>query len=244
MKTNDKIIFPMIRRLIREEGILSGGSSGAAVAAALVAAKDLEAGQKCVVILPDGIRNYMTKFVTENWLEARRFKEIENEHNHWWWTNTVADLRLPTTESIPLTTTCVDALSFLKSNKLERVPVTSTDGYVNRANLNRNLLILVIFFYSKLAGFLALKHLTKKLVSQNYRLTDSIEKALFKQYRKEKSATLLGLVSRILETDEFVAVIDDNDHCTSVVTHLDLLTFVSKGPKSLKNGHGPTQNGH
>lgn len=122
----------MIRRLIREEGILSGGSSGAAVAAALVAAKDLKAGQKCVIILPDGIRNYMSKFVTENWLEARRFKEIENEHNHWWWNNTVADLRLPTTKSIPLTTTCVDALSFLQSNKLERVPVTNNDGYFIR----------------------------------------------------------------------------------------------------------------
>lgn len=128
IKTNDKVIFPMIRRLIREEGILSGGSSGAAVASALIAAKDLKAGQKCVVILPDGIRNYMTKFVTDNWLEARRFKEIENEHNHWWWNNTVADLHVSATQSIPSTTTCVDALAFLKKTKLDRAPVTSSDG--------------------------------------------------------------------------------------------------------------------
>lgn len=128
MKTNDNISFPMIRRLIREEGILSGGSSGAAVAAALVAAKDLKAGQKCVVILPDGIRNYMTKFVTDNWLEARRFKEIENEHNHWWWNNTVVDLHVSTIQSISSNTICADALAFLKTNKLERVPVTNNDG--------------------------------------------------------------------------------------------------------------------
>lgn len=129
MKTNDKIIFPMIRQLIREEGILSGGSSGAAVAAALIAANDLQAGQKCVVVLPDGIRNYMTKFVTDNWLEARRFKEIENEHNHWWWNATVAALQVPTAQSIATATTCAEALAFLKTNKLERVPVNNNDGY-------------------------------------------------------------------------------------------------------------------
>lgn len=130
IKTNDNISFPMIRRLIREEGILSGGSSGAAVAAALVAAKDLEAGQKCVVILPDGIRNYMTKFVTENWLEARHFKEIDNEHHYWWWYNTVANLRLSVTQTITVNTSCTDALRFLHENKLERVPVSTDDGYV------------------------------------------------------------------------------------------------------------------
>ena len=51
----------MARRLIREEGLLCGGSSGTAVAAALRAAKDLKKGAKCVVILPDSTRNYMSK---------------------------------------------------------------------------------------------------------------------------------------------------------------------------------------
>lgn len=36
-----------------------GGSSGTAMAAALHVAKELEEGQRCVVILPDSIRNYM-----------------------------------------------------------------------------------------------------------------------------------------------------------------------------------------
>lgn len=128
IKTKDTLIFPMVRRLIREEGILSGGSSGAALAAALHAAKDLKEGQKCVVILPDGIRNYMTKFVTDNWMEARHFKEIENEHNHWWWNNTVAELKLPQTPIITPNITCAAALEFLKSNNLERVPIKVDDG--------------------------------------------------------------------------------------------------------------------
>ena len=37
----------------------SGGSSGAVVQGAIEAARGLKAGQKCVVLLPDSIRNYM-----------------------------------------------------------------------------------------------------------------------------------------------------------------------------------------
>ena len=37
----------------------TGGSSGAALATALKAAKDLKPGQRCVVVLPDSIRNYL-----------------------------------------------------------------------------------------------------------------------------------------------------------------------------------------
>ena len=48
-----------------------GGSSGAAVDAAVRAARELREGQKCVVILPDSIRNYMTKFLDDKWLNER-----------------------------------------------------------------------------------------------------------------------------------------------------------------------------
>lgn len=73
VKTQDQESFLMARRLIAEEGLLAGGSSGAAMVGALKEARELKRGQNCVVILPDGIRNYMTKFIDPNWMAEQGF---------------------------------------------------------------------------------------------------------------------------------------------------------------------------
>ena len=64
----------MARLLIKEEGLLVGGSSGGAVWAGLQAAKTLQKSQKCLIILPDSIRNYLSKFVNDEWMEKNNFK--------------------------------------------------------------------------------------------------------------------------------------------------------------------------
>ncbi|HAU1217486.1 TPA: pyridoxal-phosphate dependent enzyme [Legionella pneumophila] len=73
IKTNDADSFRTARRLIKEEGLLIGGSCGAAMWAALQAAKSLSKGQKCLVILPDSIRNYMSKFANDEWMKEMGF---------------------------------------------------------------------------------------------------------------------------------------------------------------------------
>ena len=71
-KTDDQEAFAYARRLIAEEGLLVGGSSGSAVAAMVKSAKDLKLGKEdvIVVILPDSIRSYLSKFVDDDWLAA------------------------------------------------------------------------------------------------------------------------------------------------------------------------------
>ncbi|MCH9764290.1 MAG: pyridoxal-phosphate dependent enzyme [Gammaproteobacteria bacterium] len=73
VKLRDIDAFQMARRLISEEGLLVGGSSGGAMWAALQAAKNLEVGQRCLVILPDSVRNYMSKYVNDSWMQAEGF---------------------------------------------------------------------------------------------------------------------------------------------------------------------------
>ena len=73
IKTDDEESFIMSRRLIKEEGFLCGGSCGSAMVAALKSATTLSQNQKCLVILPDGIRNYMTKFPNDDWMRSKGF---------------------------------------------------------------------------------------------------------------------------------------------------------------------------
>lgn len=62
-KTDDRESFSYARRLIAEEGLLVGGSSGSAISAMVQGVKDLGLGKDdvVVVILPDSIRSYLSK---------------------------------------------------------------------------------------------------------------------------------------------------------------------------------------
>ena len=58
LEIRDKEAFDTCRALAREEGLLTGGSSGAAAAAALRIAERLGPGKTVVTLLPDGAERY------------------------------------------------------------------------------------------------------------------------------------------------------------------------------------------
>ncbi|EAS02148.1 cystathionine beta-synthase (macronuclear) [Tetrahymena thermophila SB210] len=79
VKNTDVPTFQMARRLIREEGLFCGGSSGQVVDAAIRYAKEhnLGEGVRIVCVLADNLRNYITKFVSKEWMVAKGFYEFD-----------------------------------------------------------------------------------------------------------------------------------------------------------------------
>jgi cystathionine beta-synthase len=74
VKVDDKEAFDAARALIRHEGLLVGGSSGSALAGVAAWLKRHSTREfsnfKIVVLLPDGSRNYMSKFIDDSWMET------------------------------------------------------------------------------------------------------------------------------------------------------------------------------
>lgn len=137
----------MMRRLIRDEGLLCGGSSGAAVACALQAAATLKAGQRCVVILPDSVRNYMTKALSDDWMLDHGFVDGDivrtKKYLSWWAKMRVCDLPINTPLTITADVLCKDAISLLKREGFDMVPVLDDGnviGVVTEGNMTNRLL--------------------------------------------------------------------------------------------------------
>ncbi len=75
IRVSDRESFNTARRLAREEGILAGGSSGTALAAALKYAERLAEPATIVVLLPDTGRNYLSKIYSDRWMQENGYWE-------------------------------------------------------------------------------------------------------------------------------------------------------------------------
>ncbi|KAG6450000.1 hypothetical protein O3G_MSEX006343 [Manduca sexta] len=195
-KPNDYDAFNMSREIIKKEGLLCGGSSGAAMISTIRAVKKLKlgAGKRVVVILPDGIRNYMTKFVTDQWMEAHLFKEPP-EREFMWWDRCISNLTI--NRSVPLVKeqcSCIAALAAMGSENSVAL-VINDEG----------------FFKGVLTKNSLRSEATNPKKSGNIDFKEPVNRHMIKTYYKiveNRGNPTIGLASRILDITPFVIIVE------------------------------------
>nr|XP_006137941.1 cystathionine beta-synthase-like [Pelodiscus sinensis] len=223
-KSNDTESFLMARRLIREEGLLCGGSSGSAMSVAVKAAKDLTEGQRCVVILPDSVRNYMSKFLNDKWMSKNGFLKNVQECKPWWWNVKVQKLNLLPPLLLVPEVNCQTAIEILKEKGYDQAPVVAESGHI--------------------MGMVTLSNILSSVLTGNAQISDPVLKVIHDQFSKISLDDNLGNLSNILVDDHFAIVVHDQVQYVGdgsyskkqvvfgVVTAMDLLNFITQKDKS------------
>ncbi|KAK4237933.1 tryptophan synthase beta subunit-like PLP-dependent enzyme [Achaetomium macrosporum] len=255
-KTDDRESFHLARRLIAEEGLLVGGSSGSAMAAMIRAVKDFGFGKGdvVVVVLPDSIRSYLSKFADDDWLAANGLLPSDSENVDGEDTQpqtkspipnqstadpyagaTVRSLRLKPVTSVLTTSACSEAIETMRDKGFDQLPVLTPTG-------------------GKLAGLVTLGNLLSYISRGRASPTSPVSEVMFdfgridevvtdprqfgsdlkKKSKKRKFVeitmeTPLSALSRFLEWNSAAVVTEkgaDGSKPVAVVTKVDLLTFM------------------
>ncbi|KAG5453652.1 Cystathionine beta-synthase [Clonorchis sinensis] len=196
-KTSDQESLLMTRRLIREEGLLCGGSSGAALVAALRAARDykLGKGHRLLIILPDSIRNYMTKLLSDMWMYNRNFIDFPDakEFRTHWTQRSTRDLlkTIAKAATIPSDCTIRQAVEQMKEANQQRAVVTEFKDSGK---------ILGVFYAAAL----------QSLLTGSASVDDPVLKATDKSVRKYETTVEVEELGRRLIIEPHVVVQDDD----------------------------------
>lgn len=236
IKTDDSESFKLARRIIREEGILVGGSSGSALQAALQVAKDLTEDDVVVVVFPDSIRSYLSKFADDEWMKTNGFKVEEtgpaNKTDDFLASKTIADLvaNKPPVVTVSLADTVGKTFDLLQSNGFDQLPVLSSSG--------------------NLVGLVTLSKILKSLSTKKVQLTNSIRSVIIdfrkladfeksfditkesgftkKQYQPITLETPLSTLNKFFETHSNAIITDAELKPIQIVTKVDLISFLTK----------------
>lgn len=126
IRVTDKESFLWTRRMVKEEGIFCGGSSGSAVAAAVRYAQDLDPERLVVVVLPDSGSRYLSKVFDDKWMRENGFLEIN------WGEVSLQELLEaksgPGLVCAPLDTPMGKLIEQMKEYDISQVPALNPDG--------------------------------------------------------------------------------------------------------------------
>ncbi|MBC7725123.1 MAG: cystathionine beta-synthase [Burkholderiaceae bacterium] len=208
---SDAVSFDLTRRLAREEGLLVGGSSGLAVAAALEIARDLGPDDVVVVLLPDGGRGYLGKIFNDTWMRSYGFEDAAGAA-------TVANLisgksgALPELVHLHPSDTVRDAIRIMTEFGVSQLPVLTAEPPV---------------VIGEVVGAIDEKSLLEQVFSGRAKMTDAVGDFI---------GAPLGLIGINESVDRARAAFGTSDALlvtedgkpTAVVTRHDLLTFLSE----------------
>jgi cystathionine beta-synthase len=204
VKTDDKNSFQMARRLIKQEGLLVGGSSGSCVWAAIQIAKKAKKGARILCILPDSIRNYLTKFVDDKWMKDNRM--LDNE----WDLGTVADVirgmparKVHTTK---ISDTVKDAIAAMKQHGISQLPVE-----------DRGALVGIVTEADLLGG----------LVEGRVRMNNSVAEVMNRRVVTISPNDPAGAISTGFNRGE-VGLVVDGGKLVAILTKIDIIEYLTK----------------
>lgn len=203
IKTNDRDSFRIARKLIRQEGLLCGGSCGAATWAAMQVAKEMPKGSRIVVILADSIRNYLSKFVDDTWMRQNGFVDPD------WELGTIGDvvraLSRKAVISVDDEKTIGEAIALFKEHGISQLPCTH-DG--------------------RLSGIVTESDLLRFIVSGRGNHTPLAEVMV----RRVATITVdepAGELPGIFERGEVAIVVDGDRKVHAIITKMDLIDFLA-----------------
>ena len=209
IKSNDGDSFRVARQLIRQEGLLVGGSSGTAMWAAMQVAKEMKEGQRIVVVLPDGVRNYMTKFVDDGWMRQHGF------HQEDWQIGTIGEMvrAMPPCEivSVNITDRVESVIELFKKFGYSQLPVL--DG-------------------EELAGILTEADVLHAMVAGRIRNESKVAEIMERKVSTISASADSSELQRIFEKGE-VAIVVDEGKIQRIITKLDLIEYL--GSRNLGN---------
>lgn len=208
---SDATSFQLTRRLAREEGLLVGGSSGLAVAAALVAARDLGPEAVIVVLLPDGGRGYLGKIFNDTWMGSHGFSPSSGGI-------TVADLLgsknrvIPELVYVRPTDTVRDAIRVMAEYGVSQLLVMTAEPPV---------------VMGEVAGSIDERSLLEEVFAGRAQMSDSVSQLMGAPLgligineSVEAARTAFGVADALLVTED--------GKPAAVITRHDLLAFLSR----------------
>ena len=205
VKSNDRDSFLVARQLIRQEGLLVGGSSGSAVWAAMQVCRDLGPGKRVVVILSDSIRNYLSKFVDDRWMRQQGFFKAD------WEVGTVGD--------VMRTIGRREVISLDVNDKVSR----ATDMFKEHGISQ-----MPVLDQKQLAGILTESDLLHQLMGGRVDRNTVVAEVMERKVSTVSMHAGSGELPRIFERGEVAIVVDDdNKSIIGLLTKMDLIEMLA-----------------